>query len=123
MSRASPDREGGFWRLTLLCLAPPIAWAAHLGLVYGAQHILCASASYTRAWLWSGLALSLVIALLLVLLGWQAPGYLRRLEGDFSATTLEFLAGSLRVLALLSIVGIAWTGLGLIAFPGCAALA
>lgn len=109
MSKPSAAR---FLRQSLLGLLGPLVWSVHLAVVYGAAHIGCALDSPALVRFIVGLATLLCLAILFVAV--VMPGRLWRqaIVGgpELADDTRRFLAGMMRLLAVLSVLGIAWAG-------------
>lgn len=109
-----------FWGVTLWSLVGPLAWALHLALVYGVQHMVCAvdgSHALVRPFV-LGAGAVLVAALLPFAL--PSPPFSNRLHNTgWPVSTQQFLLGVMRLLVLLSVVGILWASAGAFFLPGC----
>lgn len=122
-----PDRHRPAIGTILYMLFGPLVWAAHLMLIYGPQSIACGFYSSPRPPLLPGLdlvqtaiAAASVISLAIVAVPFVA-GLQRRpptREDDLDA----FLGSTMRLLAVLSALGIAAAGATALVLPTCLAL-
>jgi hypothetical protein len=106
---------------TAFCLVGPLVWAIHFGVVYGVHHVACRSTQISGrsielvVLLASGVALAFLAAAALMptplahaLRAWHGRGKLA-----------EFLVGTMRLLALLSMFGIGWAGSAALYLSAC----
>lgn len=114
-----PVEEISATRAMLVILAGPILWAAHFAFAYATHALACASAISPSAVPWTiGIATLLAIILLAVML-WE-PALLRHVEGP--AGSNRFLSRVSRMLAVLSLTGVLWTGWAALTLETCAQL-
>ena len=107
-------RERAVWVIVYLLLGP-ILWLIHFTVVYALQSTLCVVASPTRLVL---IATLIVTALALTALA----AALRKAGRGDQPSSRPFLRQTMRLLALLSAVGIIWTCLAALLLHPCAAL-
>jgi hypothetical protein len=100
----------------------PIVWAAHLGVVYAGQSLLCAKAGAPGYGVVQiaigGVTTAAVLALLLAIL---APVRLRttlRASGWDDADQ-RLLDGAMRLLSILSLFGVLWAGVFTLPLDAC----
>lgn len=110
-------------------LAGPIVWAAHLGVVYFLQSMLCAhgSAGVTVAGMGLVLAivvLATVVALAILAIVLLAPARVNRALGapDWRPSAMAFHTRVMIAMAWLSAFGVLWGGLAAFILPACAPL-
>jgi hypothetical protein len=119
-----PERSVG---TLLLSLAGPLIWALHFAVVYGIQHVACATLGGHRAdfWIQTSVIVATVVALLSLLLIIVKPNVILRIdrEGGMSQNTRALLLGIMRLLALLSFFGVLWAGVAVFFLPACGSLA
>lgn len=114
-----PVEEISVTRAMLMILAGPILWAGHFAFAYGTHTLACASAISASAVPWTiGVATLLVVVLLAVIL-WE-PVLLRHFERP--AGNNRFLSNVSRMLAVLSLTGVLWTGWAALTLETCAQL-
>jgi hypothetical protein len=110
----------------LLSLAGPLIWALHFAVVYGIQHVACATLGGQRAdfWIQTSVIVATVVALLALLLIIVKPNAVLRIdrEGGMPQNTQAFLLGILRLLALLSFYGVLGVGATVFFLPACGSL-
>ncbi len=115
-----------FWRATLFSLFGPLLWTAHFGLVYGGQHVGCATpVSLDPAWVIGGIVAATFAAAAPLLVGAVWPHRLARLFGlteTDNSGVYPFLVGATRLLSLLSLFGVLWAGAAAAFLPSCPAL-
>lgn len=106
----------------VIALAGPLIWGLHFGIVYATHHLICLLTGNSAA-LWAQLAViaATLVALLALLLAIVKPSILLRMTGSGSGseTSRSFLAGIMRLLALLSIFGVFWAGSAALFLPAC----
>lgn len=114
--------RSGFLFVTALALGPMFVWAAHFGLVYLVDHMACtAFAASASAWARSAIViLTLAVLILLLVWLWRAPPALARIVPH--EETGIFLAATVRLLAMLAILAVIWTGAASLLFPVCGGL-
>lgn len=119
-----PERSVG---TLLLSLAGPLIWALHFAVVYGVQHVACATLGGNRAdfWIQTSVIVATVVALLSLLLIIVKPDVVLRIDrnGGMSQNTQVLLLGIMRLLALLSFFGVLWAGVAAFFLPACGSLA
>ncbi|MBL6455270.1 hypothetical protein JMJ55_08050 [Belnapia sp. T6] len=108
-------------------LAGLIVWAAHFGLIYGANAVACARGLAGGRWLGLPLVPALVLGLTALALLAVAVIGLRawqRLEGGLSGQEGEneprFMVWLTLAIALLSALAILWEALPVLLVPACA---
>lgn len=106
------DRSASFWRLTLFGLIGPLVWAAHLGIIYGVQHVACSEpVSLAPAWIVAAIIAATFAAAAPLLFAVIAPRRFARLWSlNPGGDVMRFLFGTMRILSLLSLLGILWAG-------------
>ncbi len=108
----------------LFLIFGPICWALQLTAMYGGQSALCALGSVDQgivsAWV---LAVS-VLAGLACCAGivWTAPTYALFTGTRAESEQWNFLAFVMRALSALSLLAIAYAGIGALMLPACGAL-
>jgi hypothetical protein len=111
----------------LLSLAGPLIWALHFAVVYGVQHVACATLGGHRAdfWIHASVIIATVVALLALLVTIIKPNVVLRMDrdGGMSQNTRALLPGIMRLLALLSFFGVLWAGAAVFFLPACGSLA
>lgn len=116
-SRARDDSSSTAGTFVFVLLGP-IVWALHLAVVYGMQ-ISCAAAA-SRPSIGETLALAVLGATaaalaFLAVAAWRSHAAARMLRVRAS----RFLERVMRLLILLSVVGIAWVGTAALVLPAC----
>lgn len=116
-----------FIGIALLSLAGPLIWVVHFAVVYGVQHIACVTLG-KRAEFWvaaSIIAITVAALPALLVLIVKPDDVLRRLDKSQTRqeTTKEFFSGIIRLLALLSVFAVLWSGIALFFLPACASVA
>ncbi|HEY8220016.1 MAG TPA: hypothetical protein VIF86_07930 [Methylobacter sp.] len=126
MTTLKPEFSEKFIGIALLSLAGPFIWVVHFAVVYGVQHIACATL-LNRAdfWVETSVIVITIVALLALLLLILRPDVLQRLDRGQGReeTTKEFFAVIMRLLALLSVGGVLWSGTALFFLPACGSIA
>ena len=127
MTTSKPAFSEKFIGIALLALAGPFIWVVHFAVVYGVQHIACATlGNRAEFWLETSIIVVTIVALLALLALIVKPDdilqYLDRNQLR-QETTKIFFSGMMRLLALLSFFGVLWVGLALFFLPICASLA
>jgi hypothetical protein len=112
-------RRPSFVTKTIVVLAGPIVWAAHLLVIYGAHAIICsqrASTAGVRATV--GIATLVALAALtgIVVRGFQG------LRLHRMSQTGRFLGVTMILLIVLSAAAIAWAGSAALFLPACLVL-
>jgi len=119
----SPGRTNRFVEITLLCLAPVLAWVLQFGGAYGYQHLACASPAPPPVWTIPA-AGALATVVVLLLLGWvllSSGSWIdRTTPGDDQLR--RFLASYIKLSAALAFIAIMYTGATLVFLPACASL-
>jgi hypothetical protein len=126
--KAHAGARRGTARLVALC-SGPIVWAAHLAIVYGAHTLLCARGYAGQMLLGVPLAPAIVVvatvAALLSLAGVMLAPRLKsappRRRADRDPPN-SFEVRVMRLLALLSAIGVAWAGATAFIIAPCLAL-
>lgn len=111
-----------FIGIAVLALAGPFVWVLHFAVLYGVQHIACATlGSRAGFWIEASIIAVTVAALSVLVLLIAKPDILQRLDSGRirQATTKEFFSETMRLLALLSFFGVLWSGLALFFLPAC----
>lgn len=114
-----PEKSVG---TVLIALAGPlIIWGLHFAVVYSAHHLTCTLLPGHSAAFWARLAIiaATVMALLALLLIIAKPHAVLRTNKATPEIPLAFLAGAMRLLALLSCFGVFWAGSALFFLPAC----
>ncbi len=127
MTTSKPAISEKFIGIALLSLAGPFIWVVHFAVVYGVQHIACATLeNRAEFWVETSVIVITVVALpaLLVLIV-KPDDILQRLDKNQirQETTKAFFSGIMRLLAFLSFFGVLWVGIALFFLPACASLA
>jgi hypothetical protein len=98
----------------------PGLWFAHFSFVYGAEALICRDAARAHLMVWTGAAASL--AALATLVVFAVMLVRRRAEHRTTDhTDAAFLRTVALLLALLSMLGVAWTALPLVLVKACVA--
>lgn len=116
-----PEKSVG---TVLIALAGPLLiWGLHFAVVYSAHHLTCTLLPGHSAAFWARLAViaATVMALLALLLFIAKPHAVLRMNraGATPEIPLAFLAGVMRLLALLSWFGVFWAGSAAFFLPAC----
>jgi len=113
----------------LYLLAGPIIWAAHLLLVYGPQSALCAfrvtGMAAAEPWLISALVAGVTVLAMaaIALILWRPRRTARFFRFDTASDgQRSFVISVMRLLAVLSLIGIAWAGATTLLLAPCAQL-
>lgn len=117
-------RSLGILGVMLYLLFGPVVWAAHFSASYAAHAALCASGDrlpllgvQSLPALLGGATLLASVTLVALVL---KPHLLDRLgPHGASADNAAFLRGVMRFLSLLSLVGVAWSGVAMLVLPLC----
>jgi Na+/proline symporter len=115
-----------FIGIALLSLAGPFIWVLHFAVLYGVQHIACATLKNNADfWVETSIIVITAVALLTLLLLIFKPDILQRLDRNQTRqeTRKEFFSGIMRLLALLSFFGVLWSGIALFFLPTCGSVA
>ncbi|WP_020158316.1 hypothetical protein [Methylobacter marinus] len=127
MTAPKPPFAGKPLGALLIAMAGPLVWALHFAVVYGTQHVVCATLAGSRAAFWVYLAVfaATAVALPVLLLLIAKPGIARHTvrRGAVTKRAQAFLTGIMRLLALLSFFGVLWAGSAALLLPACASLA
>lgn len=119
-----PERSVG---ILLLSLAGPLIWVLHFAVLYGIQHVACATLGGNRAdfLIQASVIVATVAALLALLLTIVKTDVVLRLDrnAEMPKNTQAFLLGMMRLLALLSFFGVLWAGIAAFFLPACGSLA
>lgn len=103
----------------LMILAGPILWAGHFAFAYGTHTLACASAISPLAVPWAIGMATLVTVVLLAGILWK-PALHPHVERP--AGNNRFLSNVSRMLAVLSLTGVLWTGWAALTLETCAQL-
>jgi hypothetical protein len=127
MTTSKPAFSEKFIGIALLSLAGPFIWVLHFAVVYGVQHIACAMLeNRAEFWVAASIIVVTVVALsaLLVLIV-KPDDMLLNLDKNqtMPESTKEFFSAIMRVLALLSVFGVLWSGIALFFLPACGSVA
>lgn len=126
MNASNPQFSEKFIGIALLALAGPFIWVLHFAVVYGVQHIACVThVKHADFWVEISIIVITVAALLVLVLLIATPDILERLDSGRirQETTSVFLSGIMRLMALLSIFAVLWTGIALFFLPTCGSVA
>lgn len=126
MNASNPQFSEKFIGIALLALAGPFIWVLHFAVVYGVQHIACVTqVKHADFWVEISIIVITVAALLALVLLIAKPDMLERLDSGRirQETTSVFLSGIMRLMALLSIFAVLWTGIALFFLPTCGSVA
>jgi hypothetical protein len=107
---------GSFTLISILVLIGPIIWAIHFIALNLTHSLVCVSLSRDAPTLIPiiiGLATLLAAAPILLFLLW--PRLLARWHGDSGA----FLRATLKLLLVLSLVAVVWSGMSAFMMPAC----
>lgn len=126
MTTSKPAISEKFIGIALLSLAGPFIWVLHFAVVYGVQHIACATLeNRAEFWIAASIIVVTVVALLALLVLIVKPDVLQYLDRNQirQETTKEFFSAIMRLLALLSFFGVLWSGIALFFLPACGSIA
>lgn len=126
MTTSKPAISEKFIGIALLSLAGPFIWVVHFAVVYGVQHIACATfENRAEFWVAASIIVVTVVALLALLVLIVKPDVLQYLDRNQirQETTKEFFSAIMRLLALLSFFGVLWSGIALFFLPACGSIA
>lgn len=125
MNASNPQFSEKFIGIALLALAGPFVWVLHFAVVYGVQHIACVTqVKHADFWVEISIIVITVAALLALVLLIAKPDMLERPDsGRIRQDTSVFLSGIMRLMALLSIFAVLWTGIALFFLPACGSVA
>lgn len=117
-----PVREPPIAGAILFLLAGPILWGGHLLAVYTFHAVACAAAG---PWATTIVPASIVVATLAaagaLLLAFSFPGKLAQtLRCAYPGDDQPFLIRAGRLLTVLALTGVLWTGSGALALAPCA---
>jgi hypothetical protein len=121
------DDPGSFAGALLFLLAGPLAWAGHLGLVYGTQSVLCAFRITGVARVDTLLIEAMIgvvtalAAVMLMLAMWLPRNTARRLRAArfLNGENGAFMISVMRLLAALSLAGVLWAGATVLLLDPC----
>jgi hypothetical protein len=126
MTASKPAFSEKFIGIALLSLAGPFIWVFHFAVVYGVQHIACATLG-NRAdfWVETSIIVITVAAVLALVLLIAKPDLLQYLDRNQvrEKTTKIFFSVLMRLLAFLSVFGVLWSATALFFLPACGSLA
>lgn len=115
--------EGSIVGTLVFILIGPLVWALHLLVAYGSHASLCAVAGAGRLadplpWILGGVTLAAALILALAL---ASPSTFRRPLRAARRDDREaaFATGVMRVLALLSLLGVLFAGIAMVILPLC----
>lgn len=108
----------------LIALIGPLTiWALHFSAVYGAHHLVCATLTGSRTGdlMLAAVSVATVLALLALLLFIVKPHVVLRMDEAMaiSKKSQSFLTDVMRLLALLSLFGVLWSGSTVFFLPAC----
>ncbi|MDD5460241.1 MAG: hypothetical protein PHG00_01195 [Methylococcales bacterium] len=126
MNAPNPPFSENFIGIAVFSLAGPFIWVLHFGVVYGVQHIACATLG-NRAGFWIETSIILITVVALLALGLlmaktdilQSPASGRTRP----ETKTAFLSGVMRLLAFLSFLGVLFSGITVFFLPACGSVA
>lgn len=114
-----PFSEKSVGTVAIALVAPSFIWGLHFAAVYAVQPVFCEIIGGVRAGdgaQTAVIAVTAVALLALLLLILKPHAALRMQEADRSR---PFLTGIMRLLALLSFVGVLWAGSAVFFLPAC----
>lgn len=114
-----------FWRATLFSLLGPLLWALHFGAVYGGQHVACAAETgLSFQLIRTGIISATAVVAAPLLFASIAPRRTLKIFGlcGYDEPMRCFLAGTMRLLSLLSFFGVVWAGSAALFLDACPAL-
>jgi hypothetical protein len=114
-----PFPEKSIGTVAIALVAPSFIWGLHFAAVYAVQPVFCEVIGGVRAGDGAQaavIAVTVVALLALLLLILKPHAALRMHETDRSR---PFLTGIMRLLALLSFVGVLWAGSAAFFLPAC----
>jgi hypothetical protein len=117
-----PSSEKSVGTVAMALVAPSFIWGLHFAVVYAMQPLFCEviGGSLAGHWAQIGVIAATAAALLALLLLVAKPGTVLRVNrSDVSG---PFLAGVMRLLALLSCFGVSWAGAAALVLPACTSL-
>jgi uncharacterized membrane protein YjgN (DUF898 family) len=118
----SPFSEKSVGTVAIALVGPSFVWGLHFAAVYAIQSLFCDIFGGSRAAYQAQMAViaATVAALLILLLLIAKPAAVLRMNRP--ETSLSFLAGVMRLLALLSFFGVLWAGSAALLVPACTQL-
>ncbi|WP_034885589.1 hypothetical protein [Ensifer aridi] len=118
-----PVREPPVASAILFLLTGPILWAGHLTLVYAFQSVTCAIGAFPSAAtvIPAFVALATLVAAMVLLVAIWAPERLTRYRSE-RGENQTFLRAVSRLLSVLSLTGVLWTGSAAFALDACGRL-
>jgi hypothetical protein len=99
-------------------LVAPVIWLLHLGLLYGGEALACMSPGGSGRMMWFGAAVTTVAICALAALAAVSNCRVENLPEESEGAA--FMRKAALLLALLSAIGVAWSGLPLLLVPSCA---
>jgi hypothetical protein len=99
----------------------PGLWFAHFSIVYGAEALICRDAARAHLMVWTGAAATIVALGALVVFALMLVRQRSAESGANDHTGVAFLRGVALLLALLAMLGVAWTALPLLLVKACMA--
>jgi hypothetical protein len=117
-----PSSEKSVGTVAIALVGPSFIWGLHFAVVYAMQPLFCEVIGGSRAGYWAqiGVIAATAAALLALLFLVAKPGAVLRVNR--SEVSGPFLAGVMRLLALLSCFGVLWAGAAALVLPACASL-
>ncbi|EIC28365.1 MULTISPECIES: hypothetical protein [Methylomicrobium] len=117
-----PVSEKSVGTVAIALVGPSFVWGLHFAAVYAIQSLFCDILGGGRAAHAAQTAViaATVAALLILLLPIAKPDAVLRMKRP--EKSLSFLAGVMRLLALLSFFGVLWAGSAALLVPACAPL-
>jgi hypothetical protein len=118
-----PAKEPPVASAILFLLTGPILWAGHLTLVYALQSVTCAIGAFQSAAtiIPAFVASATLVAAMLILVAIWLPGRLTRYRSG-RGESQTFLNSVARLLSILSLTGVLWTGSAAFALEACSQL-
>ena len=115
-------RYGRASKAILYMLFGPIVWAGHLTLIYGAHTLICARSPDGPAWA-ATIVYSITAVGLAILVAAMALAVSRRRAAHAASDTVQqFEHDVMGLMTLLSIFGVAWSGLTAVFITACTSL-
>jgi len=114
---AEAEGAGSATGAIVAMLIGPIVWALHFLAIYGGHAMLCARAAAIDPS--AVVAVATVIAIAILVAALRFRGAAARLLRAAPAAPRSFQGRAMTLLALLSMLGIAWAGATVAALPAC----
>ena len=108
-----------------ITLIGPFTWALHFAAVYGVQHMACSvMGKNAEAVVQTFVCVASVIGLMILAVPLLAPQLPERVFSwsNVQSETSHFLLSVMRLLTLLSLLGVVWAGLTVFFLPECVSL-